>query len=747
MNSTLFSAPAWFWGIVTFAAVLTPLLIHLINLFRYRKVKWAAMEFLLKSYRKKQQRIRLNQFFLITNRIFLLLLAMLFFGQFTLSRSKKAEFQPGTEHVILIDNSYSMTESFVDRSRGKNEDGKQTTCLDNARITILEMAKKLASQPGQSIRLLVTSAAYDKQVDNVYECDSTIESRIEKFFNEECLVDHADSPLTWLTQNESQLSGSRPIYLFSDMRVKDFGRTREAEWLSLKSEKLERLEVIQCSSAASTDSNLSIQSLVPENGFIAASVPFYIQIAVQNHSASVCRNQEVRIRVARVDSSEGNNGSFNWSAGEEPTVFIPTIEANSVAQVQVPLLVHRPGKILIEAILPDDNLNVDNVAHRIIDVKVSNQALLIAEPGCSSLKYLQWILEPRAQGSELVQSGFQTTVARPAQAAETDYRLDDYQVIFMLNDDLSDAFLIQKLEEYVRSGGLVVWVPGRFADVVSVNRMLYKNGNGLLPFPIEGIADLPDRSPDTNQDLEFLEPKIAKYFEGESAKLLPLIYFYKKFVPPRDFDPTQSSTTVIATVRGRATTPLILSSKYGKGTVISLLSPFDEEWNNWAQNPTLLVLVYQLVYQNLDFDLSKDLQVGSQLKNDPDRGRVNWIDQLEGKVVEDVGPGQAETFFLKRKGIYQGDGIDQAPLIVSLNTSESHLDLANYDSLPIGKDTIHWRDFSFSQPPLDNRLMLIVLVIIVLLFMSEQWLAYTLGFHNRKQAMTATADAGGQHDR
>ena len=747
MNSTLFSAPAWFWGVVTFAAVLTPLLIHLINLFRYRKVKWAAMEFLLKSYRKKQQRIRLNQFFLIANRIMLLLLAILFFGQFSLSRSEKAEFQPGTEHVILIDNSYSMSETSLERVRGNAEGGMATSCLDNARMTILEMAKKLATQPGQSIRLLVTSAAYDKQVDNVFACDSTVESRIEEFFNERCSVDHAVSPLTWLSQNESQLSGSRPIYLFTDIREKDFGRAGESDWLNPLWENQERLQIIQCSNLTSTESNLSIQSLVPENGFIAASVPFYVQISVQNHSASVCRNLEVRIRVARVESRENNLGTFDWSAGEEPTVFIPEIEGNSVAQVQVPLLVHRPGEILIEAILPDDNLEVDNVAHRVIDVKVSNQALLIAEPGCSSLKYLQWILEPRAQGSELVQSGFQTTVARPAQVAIKEYQLDDYRVIFMLNDDLSDAYLIRKLEEYVRSGGLMVWVPGRFADIASINRRLHKNGLGLLPFPIEGIVDLPDRTPDINQDLEFLEPNIAKYFEGESAKLLPLIYFYKKFVLPRDWDPAQSSTSVVATIRGRANTPLILSSKYEKGKVISLLSPFDEEWNNWAQNPTLLVLVYQLVFQNLEFDLSKDLQVGSLLESDPDRGRVNWIDRLNGEIAQDVRPSHVESVYLNRRGIYQVDGVGQTPIVASLNTSESQLALANSDSLPSGKDAIHWRNFSFSQPPLDNRVMLMVFVVLVLLFISEQWLAYLLGFHNRNQPTTPTADAGRQHVR
>ncbi|MFM8215347.1 MAG: BatA domain-containing protein, partial [Pirellula sp.] len=40
------------WG---FLLVLVPLLIHLINLVRHKRTPWAAMEFLLESYRKNRR--------------------------------------------------------------------------------------------------------------------------------------------------------------------------------------------------------------------------------------------------------------------------------------------------------------------------------------------------------------------------------------------------------------------------------------------------------------------------------------------------------------------------------------------------------------------------------------------------------------------------------------------------------------------------------------------------------------------
>ena len=52
-----------------FLLVLLPLLIQLINLMRQRRVKWAAMDFLLQSYRKHRKWVWLKQFLLLMLRM------------------------------------------------------------------------------------------------------------------------------------------------------------------------------------------------------------------------------------------------------------------------------------------------------------------------------------------------------------------------------------------------------------------------------------------------------------------------------------------------------------------------------------------------------------------------------------------------------------------------------------------------------------------------------------------------------
>ena len=53
------------WG---FLIALAPVLIHLINMMRHQRVKWAAMDFLLKSYKKHRKWVWLKQLLLLLAR-------------------------------------------------------------------------------------------------------------------------------------------------------------------------------------------------------------------------------------------------------------------------------------------------------------------------------------------------------------------------------------------------------------------------------------------------------------------------------------------------------------------------------------------------------------------------------------------------------------------------------------------------------------------------------------------------------
>src|SRR5437588_6382444 len=91
------------------ALISAPIIIHLINRLRYRRLRWAAMEFLLKSQKRNRRRLIIEQLVLLMLRILLVLLTGLLVARFVGFVIAKTLSQ-GTTHVILLDDTLSMSD-------------------------------------------------------------------------------------------------------------------------------------------------------------------------------------------------------------------------------------------------------------------------------------------------------------------------------------------------------------------------------------------------------------------------------------------------------------------------------------------------------------------------------------------------------------------------------------------------------------------------------------------------------------
>src|SRR6185369_6547274 len=87
------------------ALVSSPIIIHLINRMRYRRVRWAAMEFLLKSQKRNRRRLIIEQL------ILLVLLAGLLLARF-LSDALAFTRPQNTPHVVVLDDTPSMGDAW-----------------------------------------------------------------------------------------------------------------------------------------------------------------------------------------------------------------------------------------------------------------------------------------------------------------------------------------------------------------------------------------------------------------------------------------------------------------------------------------------------------------------------------------------------------------------------------------------------------------------------------------------------------
>ena len=84
------------------ALVASPIIIHLINRMRFKRIRWAAMEFLLKSQKRNRRRLIIEQLILLLLRILLVLLIALIVARFI--GFAFGMFEPqNRQHIILLD--------------------------------------------------------------------------------------------------------------------------------------------------------------------------------------------------------------------------------------------------------------------------------------------------------------------------------------------------------------------------------------------------------------------------------------------------------------------------------------------------------------------------------------------------------------------------------------------------------------------------------------------------------------------
>jgi hypothetical protein len=115
--------------------VSSPIIIHLINRMRFKRLRWAAMEFLLKSQKRNRRRLIIEQLILLMLRILLVLLVALLVARWIFGGDKATT---GTVHVVVIDDTLSQ------RDRWKDQQGEHTA-WGVGREQLMQLVDKIAN--------------------------------------------------------------------------------------------------------------------------------------------------------------------------------------------------------------------------------------------------------------------------------------------------------------------------------------------------------------------------------------------------------------------------------------------------------------------------------------------------------------------------------------------------------------------------------------------------------------------------
>jgi hypothetical protein len=627
----MFTYPALLWFLPILGAVV---LIHLINMFRHRRVEWAAMEFLLASYKKSRTRLLLQQLLLMLLRTLAIAAVILMVAGPKLEGELAGWFSgSGTHHIVLLDDSYSMNE------RNLAQGG--TPLFDDALAVVQKIAEDGKSNDRFTLHKLSVPEPILQELplnaDGLQTIQTTLQRQQPSSFAHE-----PETMLAAAAEIVRQTVRLRPIvYFLSDFRRRNWENPdsilKQVETIREHGGTVRMIRVASALSQSGEQPNLGIEQIPLVEGIHAADVDILLDAMIANYGQENADNVLVSLFVDDQMRSQQT---------------VPRIPAGgkTVPPIRFPVRVSGSDGAkghCIEVRLQPDALPDDNQRYLALKVPEALEVLLIAPTSESSAQYVRIALAPPG-----TKSGIRVRQESPAYLAEKP--LESFRAIFLLDLPVLEPAAVRALEHYVAGGGGLAMFPGTNTDLFFVREQLYKGGSGLFPAAPLAVQELMPDYLTATADLRVSAHPIFRLFsEGESPLLgSVVIERYLAVEPVAD-----ALVHTWATLRTDA--PLVLEKPFGAGRTMTFLTSASPAWNNWGRNPSFVVVLLELTaYLSKRPEQSQTLLVG-----DPLSVHVNLAESEEQvRFVPPLREGEPSGVGILRNAVSDEEGVWTATL-------------------------------------------------------------------------------------
>ncbi len=518
------------------ALVSVPIIIHLINRMRFKRIRWAAMEFLLKSQKRNRRRLIIEQILLLLLRCLLVLLAAFLVSRFIGCSATGAWAKAQTTaHCLVLDDSLSTTDHVKDQ-------GAVRTAFDDAKQLVREIARK-ASLAGatQQFRVLRLSdpanPVFDARLND--ETLAQLNKALDDLQPTELHLQPQQGIRAAGEYFGDKTLGQRILHFVGDFRSRDWSGP-EAEGLHQDLDALCQAGVqvnlvdtadpirSERGQAPAHHDNVGIVDLRSDTRVAALGMPVQFTVTIQNFTNQDRDNAFLTVKV---------NGAERLESSQP----IPKLEANKVTPFTFQTTFVQKGFNQITASLEDEAVGVsgDNKRYAVVEVQDQVPVLILDGAGSAGLKppgdtfYLQTVLNS-ARGYQVVPRGLD----------ELDKGgLDQYPCIYLLNvPEIKSDRALKNLEDYVKNGGKVAFFLGDKVRPSYYNEVLYNKGKGLFPVPLADRYVYERLAEDKMFQKLYLEEQQKIFLRSKDHPIFRDVYplqFYFRFLLIEGYWPTQ----------------------------------------------------------------------------------------------------------------------------------------------------------------------------------------------------------------
>ncbi len=588
-----------------------PLLVHLINMLRHRRQRWAAMDFLLASYRKQKKWIRLRQLLLLLSRLAVaaLLIAMLC-GWTGGGQVLGLLGGQTTHHVVILDDSYSMGDTSI--GAGARRDGdNRSTAYGRSLQALEDLTRRLANDDGNhQLTVMRCSRAAMTVRGGSDSGDAAADLSAQTITSDARLIGRVmattASPIRTDLVPALDLAGelidSTPadqkyLYIASDFRRRDWASPeRLAESMRRLSEGNVEVRMIDC--AQTPASNLAITDVSPAPDVWVAGVPVVIDVTVKNYSSQPEKNVAISSRVIRYSPDlELADPTLQFSGEVEslPAMMIESIEPGAEITKSFQVFVTEEGNHAIEVSLPEDALPIDNI--RVCTLPLSDVEKVLVIDGDNDGRgayHVQSVLDPGSQ----VRIGAIPDIQPPSFLRSVSLeKLSAYRAIYLIDLPEISENTADALAQYVARGGGLAWFLGANVGRDSYNASLLSSDRFLLPAPLNRAIELPPPDDNATGDVVFGEPtSLTAPLQGAGDAAFSLVGLSNSWTlvsEPGGEPANPDQPRVRNVLQRRDGMPLATQHDVGRGRVITVLTGLDGKWTNWPGDPTFVVFLLQ----------------------------------------------------------------------------------------------------------------------------------------------------------
>jgi hypothetical protein len=477
------------------AMVSAPILIHLINRMRFKRIRWAAMEFLLKSQKRNRRRLIIEQMILLLLRCLLVLLAGFLVARFVGAMPTGQ----GATHVVILDDTPSMGDQFTDK-------GPKTNSFEVAREQIKQLAHSAAQAPSHQQMRIYRLSNLDEMLFDQRLNDHSGEAIDEKLRDAKPSALHID-PIAGIEKAQALFNdvqqGQKILHFVSDFRDLDWSGPG-SEDLSKAVEKLVdsgiHLSLIdtahpfrgQNRQVVLHHDNLAVTELKSEARVVAEGVETEFSVTIRNYSSSD-KPTFLNIKVDGIKNLFGSRSIERVPAEDSVTekftlVFAKKKPSQEVGPSDLPEDRERKRRLDRELVQVTAELNpeetglqADNVRDMVVEVRKRVPTLVVDGSG----------QDPDLDGGDLrhLKAALEGTHRYELERCKVDdlgkINLDLYPTILFVNvGEIKDDKTIQKVRDYLQHGGSLCYFLGDKVRPAFYNDTLFKKYNGLFPLLI-----------------------------------------------------------------------------------------------------------------------------------------------------------------------------------------------------------------------------------------------------------------------